>query len=103
MKNKSEVVYLSFDEAQDLVARIADRCEDFDHTMVGTERIAMAQLLSDIGVKVSDLIDVSDLADNYAINAERIAPEDYETYGYDLSEALFSWEEDDGTHYCLSW
>ena len=68
------------------------------------EKDAMAQLLSDIGVRVSDLIDVSYLADNYAINAEIVTPEDVENYSRSsLRDALFTWEEDGETYYCLSW
>lgn len=65
----------------------------------------MAQLLSDIGVKVDDIIDVSNLADNYAINAEIVTPEniaDYSRKGV-IEDSLFSWKEDGETHYCLNW
>ena len=69
------------------------------------EKDAMAQLLSDTGVKVSDLIDVSYLADNYAFNSKIIKPNDIDASYYTdrLDDALFSWEETDGTHYCLLW
>ena len=77
---KSEVVFISYDEALDLVERIADRASQFNHDMHDNEKQAMAQLLSDVGVKVSDLIDVSYLADNYAINAEIVTPSDYDNY-----------------------
>lgn len=101
---KSEIVYLSYNEALDLVDRIADRAENFNHTMSTPEKEAMAQLLSDCGVKVSDLIDVSNLADSYAINAELVTPEEAENYDRStLRDALFTWKEDDETHYCLSW
>ena len=104
MKNNNEVVYLTFEQAQDLVDRIADRTEQFNHTMTDNEKTAMSDLLSNIGVKVSDLIDVSYLADNYAINAELVGPEEVENYSRSsLEDALFSWEEDDGTHYCIQW
>lgn len=101
---KSETVFLSYDEALDLVDRIADRAEVFNHVMSQPEKEAMAELLSSIGVKTSDLIDVSNLADNYAINAEIITPEEADQYGNStLREALFTWEEDGETYYCLSW
>ena len=104
MKNNNEVVYLTFEQSQDLVDRIADKTEQFNHTMTNNEKTAMADLLSNIGVKVSDLIDVSYLADNYAINAELVGPEEAENYSRSsLEDALFSWEEDDGTHYCIQW
>lgn len=103
-KMKTEIVYLSYNEAQDLVDRIAERTKYFDYTMSPPEKEAMASLLSDIGVKVSDLIDVSNLADNYAINAEFVTPEEVETYGGSLSDALFTWNEENGeTYYCISW
>ena len=104
MKNNNEVVYLTFEQSQDLVDRIADKTERFNHTMTDNEKTAMADLLSNIGVKVSDLVDVSYLADNYAINAELVGPEEVENYSRSsLENALFSWEEDDGTHYCIQW
>ena len=105
MGNQNETInYLTFEQAQDLVDRIADRTENFGHTMSDNEKEAMAQLLSDIGVKTSDLIDVSNLADNYAINAEIVTPDGAANYARsDLNEALFSWQEDGETHYCLSW
>jgi hypothetical protein len=102
---REEVVYINFDEAEMLVDRIAERTERFSYSMSDNEKIAMAQLLSDIGVKISDLIDVSNLADNYAINAEIVTPSDYDNYNMrDVKEeALFSWEEDGEMYYCLSW
>ena len=103
---KSEVVYLTMDEAEMLVDRIAERAEKFDCKMREAEKEAMAQLLSDIGVKVSDLVDVSYLADNYAINAEIVTPDDYESYDMRQvrEDALFSWINVDGEKsYCLSW
>lgn len=104
MNTKSEVVYLSYSEAQNLVERIADRAESFNHIMSEPEKDAMASLLSDIGVQVSDLIDVSNLADNYAINAELVTPEDIDDYSKSsLEDALFTWKEDGETYYCLSW
>jgi hypothetical protein len=96
--------YLTYDQSLDLVERIATRAENFGHCMSEPEKEAMAQLLSDIGVNTSDLIDVSNLADNYAINAEIVTPSDQENYDYDnLEDALFQWDEEDGTHYVLSW
>lgn len=102
---RNEVVYLTMNEAEMLVDRIAERAEKFDYKMREAEKEAMACLLSDIGVKVSDLIDVSNLADNYAINSEIVTPEDYEHY--DMNEvkqdSLFQWEIDGEKYYCLSW
>jgi hypothetical protein len=106
MREKSEIVYLSFEEAQNLVDRIADRAENFNYSMSENEKEAMACLLSDVGVKVSDLIDVSFLADNYAINAEIVGPEDYDNYNLQevRQDSLFSWRDEDGENvYCLSW
>lgn len=104
MKEHNEVVYLTLDQAQDLVDRIADRAENFNYTMSGQEKDAMANLLSDIGVKVSDLIDVSNLADNYAINAEIVTPENINEYSRSkLRDALFTWEESGEKYYCISW
>ena len=104
---KNEVVYLSYSEAQDLVERIADRASHFDHDMQDNEKEAMAQLLSDTGVKVSDLIDVSNLADNYAINAEIVTgDEEAESYSrITLRDALFTWEDDSTGEkcYCIQW
>lgn len=103
---KSEVVFISYDEALDLVDRIADRASHFDHDMCDNEKQAMAQLLSDIGVKVSDLIDVSYLAENYAINAEIVTPSDYDSYSMRevRQDSLFRWNDEEGeTHYCLNW
>jgi hypothetical protein len=103
-QEKEQVIYLSQSEAEDLVDRIADRAENFNHTMSTPEKAAMAQLLSDVGAKVSDLIDVSNLADNYAINAEIVGPDEVKDYSRaSLQDALFTWNEEDGKHYCLSW
>ena len=103
MKNQ-ETVYLTYDQALDLVDRIAERAENFNHTMSKPEKEAMSQLLSDIGVQVDDLIDVSNLADNYAINAEIATPDDYHNYDErDLCDALFTWKEDGKKFYCLNW
>jgi hypothetical protein len=103
---KNELIYLSYAQAIDLVDRIAERTENFNHIMAVEEKNAMANLLSDIGVTVDDLLDVSNLADNYAINAEIVTPEDYKNY--DMKEVkqdyLFSWKDADGkNHYCLTW
>jgi hypothetical protein len=97
---QDEAIYLTFDQATDLVDRIAARTEHFNYTMSDPEKEAMANLLSEIGVLVNDLIDVSRLADNYAINAEIVT--DSEATG-DLREALFSWKDNGETYYCLSW
>lgn len=104
MRDQSEVVYITYDEALDLVDRIADRTERFNHTMSKNEKEVMTNLLSNIGVRVADLIDVSYLADNYAINAEIVTPDNVDSYDRrSLKDALFSWEEDGETFYCLSW
>lgn len=101
---KSEVVFIDFEDAEDLVDRIAQRAEFFGRTMSSEEKTAMAQLLSDTGVRVSDLIDVSRLADNYAINAELVSPDDVHHYEAEqLEESLFKWGDSDGTHYCIQW
>lgn len=105
------MIYLTFEQAQDLVKRIAERTQNFNYTMTENEKEAMAELLSDVGVETDDLIDVSRLADNYAINAEIVDPEQVEKfYSENIKEDyLFSWEEDGtgnrqcGTHYCISW
>lgn len=102
MRNQEAVNYLTFEQAQDLVNRIADRAYNLNHTMSEPEKDAMAQLLSDVGVKTSDLIDVSNLADNYAINAEIVSPEEASQYD-NLNDALFSWEEEGEKYYCLQW
>ena len=105
-QTKDEVVFITFEQAEDLVDRIAERAARFNHDMSANEKQAMAQLLSDIGVKVRDLIDVSYLADNYAINAE-IVSGDKEAESYDhgtLNDALFTWKDDNGeTCYCIQW
>ena len=99
-----ETIFLTFDQATDLVDRIAERAENFDYEMSEPEKEAMAQLLSDIGVSVSDIVDVSNLADNYAINAEIVRPDEVEQYSRSsLRDALFTWKEDGETFYCLSW
>ena len=100
--NNEQINYLTTEQAEDLVDRIADRTENFHYSMSNNEKEAMAQLISEIGVKTSDLIDISNLADNYAINAEIVIPEEAKDYD-NLEESLFSWKEEDGTHYCYSW
>lgn len=101
---KTETIYLTYDQALDLVERIADRAERFNHSMSEPEKEAMASLLSDIGVKTDDLIDVSNLADNYAINAEIVTPDEVGDYSKtSLDDALFTWQENGETHYCLTW
>lgn len=101
---KQETVFLTYDQSLDLVDRIAKRCERFNYTMVDNEKTQIANLLSNIGVSVDDIIDVSNLADNYAINAEIVTPDEADNYSKSaLQDALFSWEHDGETYYCLSW
>lgn len=103
MKTNEQTVFLTYNQAQDLVERIAKRAEGH-HDMSEPEKDAMAQLLSDIGVNVSDIIDVSYLADNYAINAEIVSPDEVDSYNKEsLNDALFTWKENGETYYCLSW
>ncbi|MEN9449729.1 MAG: hypothetical protein RJA83_343 [Pseudomonadota bacterium] len=103
MKNET-INYLTYDQSLDLVERISTRAENFNHFMSEPEKEAMAQLLSDIGVKTSDLIDVSNLADNYSINAEIVTPNEVSDYSKSsLDDALFTWKVDGETYYCLSW
>ena len=105
MKKQDLVVFINYAQALDLVDRIADGAKRFDYEMSDPEKEVMAQLLSDIGVKVSDLIDVGNLADNYAINAE-IVKGDKEAESYSkssLDDAIFTWIEDGEKCYCLSW
>lgn len=99
---KETINYLTFEQAQDLVDRIAVRALNFNYTMSDSEKEAMAELLAEIGINTSDLIDVSNLADNYAINAEIVTPDESHQYD-DLEDSLFSWEESDGTYYCMQW
>lgn len=102
---KQQTVFITFEQAQDLVDRIAKRAEDFDYTMSKPEKEAMASLLSDVGVNVSDLVDVSNLADNYAINAE-IVRGDAESENYSrssLEDSLFRWKENGENFYCIQW
>ena len=103
MRDNETVNYLELNQAIDLVDRIAARTKNFNYTMSDNEKTAMSELLSDIGVNTSDLIDVSNLADNYAINAEIVTPDDYKHYDNLRNDSLFSWEEEDGTHYCYQW
>ena len=103
MKNCNEVCFLSYEDATDLVERIAERTKDFGHIMTTNEKEAMSHLLSECGVMTSDLINVDNLADNYAINAELLHPDDIREYNVDLNDALFTWEEKDGTFACMSW
>lgn len=102
--SEETINYLAIDQARDLVDRIEKRAKNFGYEMSGPEKEAMSELLSDIGVKTSDLIDVANLADNYAINAEIVDPS--EAHQYDrgaLRDALFTWQTDEGTHYCIQW
>ena len=102
MKNET-INYLTFEQAQDLVERIANRVSDFSRTMSFAEMDSMALLLEDVGVKTSDIICVKRLADTYAINAEIVEPSEAHNYDNIEDDFLFSWVEDDGTHYCYSW
>jgi hypothetical protein len=99
-----DVNYLRFDQAQDLVERIADRAKVFKYVMSVEEKEAMSELLSEIGVRTSDLIDIRNMADNYAINAEIVTPDDVQDYDAEtLDDNLFSWYENGKKFYCLSW
>lgn len=100
-----KIIYLTYDQAFGLVERIAKRTKNFDYEMETNEMESMAELLSSCGVKTSDLIDVSNLADNYAINAEIVTPSDIHHYEYSsLQDALFTWKDNNSdTCYCLSW
>jgi len=104
-KQNETTNYLTIDQSTDLVDRIAARAANFNWEMSEPEKEAMAQLLSDTGVSTSDLIDVSNLADNYAINAEIVTPDDYDNYSMKQvrEDSLFQWKEGGETHYCLSW
>jgi hypothetical protein len=82
-----QINYLTNDQAQDLVERIQKRCLQFDYEMSQNEAQAMADLLSDIGVRTSDLIDISNLADNYAINAEIVKTAKRKTKDHSMSNA----------------
>jgi hypothetical protein len=103
--HENQIVYLTYEQAIDLVDRIAERTENFNHTMTDNEKQSMSYLVSDIGVKVSDIIDVSLMADNYAINAEIVTPDDYDNYSMRevRQDRLFSWQDNGETYYCLTW
>lgn len=105
MKTNDNVNYLTYDQAMLFVDRIENRCRHFNYEMCETEKEAMARLLSDIGIKTSDLVDESYLADNYAINAEIVDASEAHNYSHsDLEDALFSWHDNNGDRcYCLSW
>ena len=103
MNDQQELIYPSIDQAQELVERIEKRVKAFGYTMHKNEMQAMAELLSDTGVSVGDLLDVSSLADNYPINAEIVGPEEVGDYENIEEDSLFQWEEEDGTHYCYRW
>lgn len=103
MKQNEQVNYLTYDQALELVDRIAIRAQNFNYSMTENEKESMAQFLSDIGVNTSDLIDVSNLADNYAINAEIVGPEDAHYYDNLEDDSLFSWEENGEKYYCYQW
>ena len=103
---KNEVVYLTDDQAQDLVERIEKRCRsrNFDYEMSISEAHAMAELLCATGVMVDDIICVNNMADNYAINAEIVKGDEVNNYEQeDLDDSLFSWEENGRKCYCVSW
>ena len=100
----SDLNYLDMNDARELVDRISDRTQNFDYRMSTNEKEAMAELLSDIGVNTSDLINVTNLADNYAINAEIVTPEEVDDYDKSsLQYSLFTWEEFGETYYCIQW
>lgn len=102
--NNIEPHYLTIEQSTELVERIAKRAKEFDYTISSPEQEAMAQLLSDVGVSVDDILCVKNLADNYAINAEIVTPEEVKSYDTSsLDDALFTWKEGGETHYCLSW
>lgn len=104
MRQQVEVIYPTLEQAEQLVDRIERRVKAFSYTMSEEEKEAMSNLFQDVGVTVDQLLDVYILADNYAINAEIVRPEDVNNYNEeDLEEALFTWEEENGTHYCLQW
>lgn len=104
-QEQETINYLTFNQAEELVERIANRAENFNYTMCDNEKEAMASLLSDIGVQTSDLIDVSNLADNYAINAEIITQEEADQWDANTQDALFSWVDNDTNEntYCMQW
>ena len=103
MSTENEVVYISYKDATELVDRIAERAKNFNYQMHENEMEAMASLLSDCGVKVSDLINVSNLADNYAINAEIVEPSEAHNYENIEENHLFQWKQDGETYYCYQW
>jgi nanoRNase/pAp phosphatase (c-di-AMP/oligoRNAs hydrolase) len=103
--NNETMNHLTYDQAFDLVERIAERTKNFNHEMESNEMKAMAELLSEIGVSTSDLIDVSNLADEYSVNAEIVTALEAHDYSQSsLDDALFTWKDENGdTCYCLSW
>lgn len=103
MNTENEVVFISYEDATELVERITERAKNFNYEMHKNEMEAMAGLLSDCGVKVSDLINVSNLADNYAINAEIVGPSEAQNYNNIEENCLFQWERDGESYYCHSW
>ena len=100
MRNQSQVFYPTLDQATTLVDRIATRPKDFSYYMSKPEKEAMAELLSSIGVMPEDLLDVSNLADNYAVNAELVSEEDLDELPEDY---LFTWKERGVSYYCITW
>lgn len=101
---KENLVYLTNDQAQDLVERIEKRCRTFDYEMCTSEAQAMANLLCDTGVSLNNIICVNNMADNYAINAEIAEGDEVNNYEQeDLDNSLFSWEENGRKYYCVSW
>ena len=101
--NAETINYLDFDQAMELVDRISERTKRWQYFMSEDEKASMANLLSDVGVSTSDLIDVSRLADNYAINAEIVTPEEAKHYDNLEDDSLFSWIENGETYYCYQW
>ena len=100
----SEIIYMDFDQALTLVDRMSDRTKQFSYTISKAEAEAIASLLVDVGVSVEDIIDISRLADNYAINAEIVTPNEANQYDRSsLEDALFTWKEDGQQYYCLNW
>lgn len=100
----NDVNFLEYCDAQELVERIAERTKNFNYEMSSSEMEAMASLLSEVGVNTSDIINIENLADNYAINAEIVSPDEVDQYTSEqLEGSLFTWNEGDGTYYCIQW
>jgi hypothetical protein len=128
LTKNEQVIYLDYEQAQMLAERIGARAGEFwQHCMSEAECEAMANLLACIGVRVEDMIDISNLADNYAVNGEFIDSENirsnHASITDDMNEeeradieddidreieatkddCLFWWEEDGKTTFCLRW